>query len=268
MSEPLISVVTPSYNQAEFLERNLESVMEQSVDDVEHIVVDGGSDDGTVGILEEYEDEYDLKWVSESDRGQSHAVNKGLEMASGEWIGWQNSDDFYLDGAIDSVAETIRNRSSIDVIYGDVVYVDQDGAVINRSFKTVPSKFIQRYWSLFASNQSLFLRSEVLNRIGGLNEQLYYTMDAELTWEILSGDYSLYRIGSPIGAFRVQPEAKTYGEVQDEQREELREIYGYPWYDTVVPDRILRRSAQFLKFGYLVREGRIEALTQNVKSRL
>jgi len=265
MCPPKISVVTPSYNQASFLKKNLESVRSQSYEPVEHIVIDGGSDDGTVDILREYEDEYDLQWVSEPDRGQTHALNKGIEMATGDWIGWQNSDDYYLPGSFASAVAALDRNPSADAVYGDICIVDSAGSEPGRQFMVHPSKFVQRYWSLFASNQSLFVRTETLDRIHPLDEDLVYTMDAALTWELLTGSHNLVHIPETLGAFRVQKNAKTFSDVSEEQRRELDRIYDHPWYESVVPRSILEATAQCLKFAGLLRGRRCHALEYNIR---
>src|SRR6056297_2453461 len=118
-SEPLVSILTPSYNQGKYIEENIKSVRNQTTCSFEHIVVDANSSDSTVDILKNYEDQYNLKWISEEDRGQSHALNKALDIASGDWVGWQNADDYYVENAFGYLANTIREQNP-DVVYGDV----------------------------------------------------------------------------------------------------------------------------------------------------
>jgi glycosyltransferase involved in cell wall biosynthesis len=262
----VLSIITPSYNQSGYLERNIESIQTQSGIDIEHIVVDGGSDDGTKDILRDYHKLYNLRWVSEPDRGQTHALNKGLEMATGDWVGWQNSDDFYLPGAFESFRQALETNPQADVVYGDLVIVDEDGDELSQKFMTRPSKFIQRNWSLFASNQSLFVRRPILEEIFPLDENLEYTMDAQLTWELLQGDYNLVHVAEPLGAFRVQSDAKTYGSVRDLQDAELRQIYGYPLYQRILPDFVLENTAKAIKAAYLLLDNNIEGLRYNMRN--
>lgn len=266
MMSKTLSIITPSYNQSEYISKNIESVLSQSKTDIEHIIVDGGSDDGTIDILREYDDAYNLQWVSESDRGQTHALNKGLQMAKGDWVGWQNSDDFYLPGAFEAFRQTLRENPQADVIYGDLIIVDEEGEKIAQQFMTRPSKFIQRHWSLFASNQSLFVRRSVLEEILPLDEDLKYTMDAELTWNLLDQDYNLVHIAESFGAFRVQPNAKTFEGVRDLQDEELRKIYAYPLYQRIIPDFALENLAKAIKAAYLLLDQNFEAIWYNIKN--
>jgi len=269
MGDPFISIVTPSYDQADFIEDNILSVKTQAqkVDnEVEHIVIDGGSNDGTVKLLQEHENDYNLRWISEKDRGQSHAVNKGIQMARGDWIGWQNSDDYYLQNSFALVQNVIKNSNDVSVIYGDLLIVDEEGNEISRQFMTHPSKFIQRNWSLFASNQSTFFKKDVFERVGYLKEEFNYAMDAELFWRILESDLELVHIPEYLGAFRVQKDAKTFGDVSKSQREELEVIYDYPVYEKVLPNRVLELLAMSVKALYLLYSRRWKAFEYNIRN--
>ncbi|WP_222104444.1 glycosyltransferase family 2 protein [Halorubrum ezzemoulense] len=264
MESKLLSIITPSYNQSGYISKNIESVLSQSNNDIEHIIIDGGSDDDTLDILREYEDSYNLRWVSEPDRGQTHAINKGFQMANGEWIGWQNSDDFYQANAFKIFRKELKKNPQADAIYGDLVIVDEKGEPMSKKFTTRPSKFVQRQWSLFASNQSLFIRRSVLEEIFPLDEELEYTMDAELTWKLLDGNYNLVHVAEALGAFRIQPEAKTFEGVQDLQDEELRQIYGHRLYQQIVPSYVLENMAKATKAVYLLLDRRFDAILHNV----
>jgi len=227
-------------------------------------VIDGGSDDGTVKLLRQYEDEYNLQWVSESDQGQTHALNKAIQRATGEWVGWQNSDDYYLPGALNKVGETVEMNGDLDVVYGDLLIVDETGEQISRQFMTRPSAFVQRHWSLFASNQSLFARRDLLKAIHPLNEEFTLAMDAELTWELLNRADAFFHIKEPLGAFRVQEDAKTYGDVSAKQQTELDQIYTYPRYERWLPQPLLCNTAKFVKLCLLLSEGHTEAIRHNI----
>lgn len=267
MSGPSISVVTPSYNQAEFIEETLRSVRRSDCD-VEHVVVDGGSDDGTVEILREYEDEYELRWVSEPDRGQSHALNKGIEMATGDWIGFQMSDDYYLEGAFETVRDAIEGHPEADVVYGDVIHVDADGDEVSRTFNIPPSRFVQRYWSLYSNLQSAFFRAEVFDLVGDFDERLEYTMDADLFWRLLDADVRLVHLPAFLGTFRTHDTAKTPTRSTADEQAEWRLIYGdyNAGLERYVSPSTLRVPAKVLKALKLLRIGRFEAFTYNLRS--
>ncbi|MGQ0603596.1 MAG: glycosyltransferase family 2 protein, partial [Anaerolineales bacterium] len=122
---PRLSIITPSFNQAQFLEATLRSVLDQHYPNLEYLVIDGGSTDDSVAIIQRYADRL-AYWVSEKDRGQSDAINKGLARATGEIVAWLNSDDTYLPGALAAQAGYLCAHTDVEVVYGDCVYTDAD----------------------------------------------------------------------------------------------------------------------------------------------
>ena len=266
MIVPSLSIITPSYNQGEFIEDNIMSIKNQlEYANIEHIVVDGGSDDETINILQKHEDDYNLRWVSEPDQGQSHAINKGIKMAEADWIGWQNSDDFYLPNAFERFSQAVDSNPSSDLIYGDLLIVDDNGQTVSRKYSTHPDPFIQKYWSHFTSNQCLFLNRRVFDMIGDINEDLSYNMDGDLFWRIVQQDLQSTHIPYFVGAIRVHESAKTQGEITDKQKQESQMIYPISIYDCVFPAIALKTSARLKKALYLLRDGRREAIRWNIK---
>jgi len=128
-SWPKISIVTPSFNQGTYLEKTIRSVLLQGYPNLEYIIIDGGSTDQSVEIIKKYESWVDF-WVSEEDRGQSHAINKGLEKATGELLGWLNSDDYFLPDALFKLARSYLEDSSVGAIYGQGHMVDEKGIIV------------------------------------------------------------------------------------------------------------------------------------------
>ena len=172
----LVSIITPSYNQGRFIEDTLLSVKNQDYPNIEHIVVDGGSTDKTLEILRKYENQYDLKWISESDEGQSDAVNKGFRMAKGEIIGWINSDDGYFDvSAISSVVKFFDKYDDADVIYGDVVRINENNLILfiikNRNFNY---NYLKK--TCFIWQPAAFFRRKIIDNFE-LNTSLDIAMD-------------------------------------------------------------------------------------------
>lgn len=269
MAEPVLSVITPSYNQAEFIEENIQSVRNLASDDVEHIVVDGDSNDDTVSILKSHESDYDLRWVSEPDDGQSHAINKGIEMAEGQFIGWLNADDYYLPGAFDAFDEVRRKHPETDVIYGDFVFVDESGAELSPKYHTRPSRFVHKHWQNYTANHCTFFNSRVLAELGGVREDLEYVMDIDLLWRIITEGYSLRHTPSFIAARRLHAGAKTVGDESERnsiEKQLLDDMYGRSTVERAVPDKLLTVGAFTLQSVLYARERHWGALRHSVTS--
>lgn len=204
---PEISIITPSLDQAAFLERAIESVAAQSGVRTEHIVIDGGSSDGTLAILQRRSRE-GLRWISEPDRGQSHAFNKGLRVASADVVGWLNADDEYAPGALRSAVELLQTRPDLDVVHGHVDEIDEAGWVRRRlparGFD-LRSLLLQRF-TLY--HPSFFYRREALDGIGPVDEDLQLVMDFDLALRI-ARSCRVGRIDTVLARHRVHPGAKS-----------------------------------------------------------
>ncbi|PTD94213.1 hypothetical protein C9439_03960 [archaeon SCG-AAA382B04] len=260
---PTLSIITPSYNQEDFIEENILSVKEQTTKEIEHVIIDGDSDDKTLEIIKEYEDEYNLRWISEPDSGQSEAINKGIEMAEGDWIIWLNADDFFLPNALKNFFKAKKIFKKADVIYGDLKYVNQDKKTIRKKYHTKPSKFIHKHWKYFTANHCTFFREEVLKEVRGVNEDLEYTMDIDLLWRVLDSHYKLNHIPEFIAAHRKHSEAKTYGKKTKKHKEEskrLRNMPDYSFIEKILPRELLALLAIFLQSTLFLREKRLEAI--------
>ena len=168
---PKISIVTPSFNQGKFIEETIRSVLLQGYPNFEYIIIDGGSTDGSLEIIKKY-----AKWitysVSESDNGQTHAINKGFKRATGEIVAWLNSDDYYQYSTLSCIAKFFANNDQVDFIYGDLKWVDGNGKTFG---KLVPDEFdiIKLLFYCLIPQQSCFWRSSVFKDIGYLNEKYY-----------------------------------------------------------------------------------------------
>lgn len=171
---PLVSVVTPSFNQGEFIEETIKSVLSQDYPNIEYIVIDGGSTDNTLEILEKYSDK--IKWISEYDKGQADAVNKGFEMARGEILGWLNSDDTYCPGAISKAVEVLLTNPDIIMVYGDAHFIDREGCITGRYF-TEPFDLQRLADVCFICQPTAFLKSGVIEKAGMLDTNLQTCMD-------------------------------------------------------------------------------------------
>lgn len=205
--EALVSVVTPSLNQRQFIGETVESVLAQDYPSIEYVVVDGGSRDGTVELLQAYGER--LRWVSEPDSGQSAAINKGWQLCTGEIIAWLNSDDTYLPGAVASAARYLRQHPEVDVVYGECDYVDVRGSVLRRyPTRTYDYRELLRTTTNFIPQPATFIRRRAAQVAGLLDESLSYVMDYEY-WLRLGLHASFAHLPVPLATSRLHPDCKT-----------------------------------------------------------
>ena len=187
---PRISVITPSFNQGQFLEQTICSVLDQGYPNLESIVIDGGSTDNSVDIIRKYE-RHLTYWVSEKDRGQCDAINKGLRCATGEVWAYLNSDDCYLPGTFDAVATALAEGPGVQWVTGHARYVDENGkpleTLIPTPFSSVRETLVR--WEgpprAVAIQVSNFMRRGILERFGLFDETLHYSMDFEFGLRLL-----------------------------------------------------------------------------------
>jgi len=222
-----ISIVTPSYNQAKFLEDALRSVKEQSYPAFEHIVMDGGSTDGSVDILRHYSSRpgwQHLRWKSEPDRGQSDALNKGFRLVSGDVVGWLNSDDRYRPDCFRAMVNAFADHPESDVLYGDYTYIDETGRVWRIRREIEFNRFILLYLHmLYVPTPSSFFRRRIFDEGNWIDTQFHYAMDYEFILRLARRGYSFRHIPALVADFRLHPESKT-GAHADQQRQEHNAI--------------------------------------------
>ncbi len=245
---PEISVVVPSYQQAEFLPRTLDSILTQGYPSLQIVVIDGGSTDGSVEILEGYRERYpeQLEFVSETDRGQAHAVNKGLARARGEIIGWLNSDDIYAPGALIAVGRELASNQECDVLYGRADYIDADDQHLG-PYPVRPSfDWHALAHNCFLCQPAVFWRRRLTEEGFQLDEDLQTCMDYEL-WIRLGRDRQFHYFDRILAHSRIYAENKTLArrsEVFDEILRVVRRHYGwlpYSWALGQAAHRLSRR---------------------------
>lgn len=178
---PLVSIITPSYNQGYFIQETINSVLQQDYRQIEHIVVDGGSTDQTLTILQSNaQADERLHFVSEPDRGQSHAINKALAMAKGEIVGWLNSDDTYLPGAISKAVQAFQAHPEWGMLHGQCYIVNGNSQIMTPFYSEQATDFSKLANRVGICQPAAFLRKNVFDQVGGVDENLHFCMDYEL----------------------------------------------------------------------------------------
>ena len=203
-----VSVVTPSFNQAQFLERTLASVASQLRAQVEHVVFDGGSTDGSVAILERFRPA--VRWTSEKDAGQADAVNQGIRATDGDVIGWLNSDDVYYPGAIQRVVEYLDEHPDVDVVYGMADHIDRDDYAFE-AYPTEPWSFERLKHRGIICQPAAFFRRRVVERHGALDASLRYCMDYEYWLRLAKAGARFAYLEEKLAGSRLYAETKTLG---------------------------------------------------------
>ncbi len=207
MKQP-ICVVTPSLNQGRFLERTVRSVLDQGTAELDYLVVDGGSSDASVEVLERYSGR--LRFISEPDRGQAHAVNKALERTAAPIVGWLNSDDVYLPGALDAVRRVFEASPEVDVVYGDAFHIDEDDRYLD-AYPTEAWRPDRLRETCFLCQPAVFFRRRVIEHHGLLDERLHYCLDYEYWLRLALGGARFHHLPRPLAGSRLHPETKTLG---------------------------------------------------------
>jgi glycosyltransferase involved in cell wall biosynthesis len=221
---PKLSIITPSFNQAQYLEQTILSVLDQNYEPLEYIIIDGGSTDGSVDIIKKYEDRL-AYWVSEPDRGQAHAINKGLQQATGDIVAFLNSDDLYLPGAFAAVERYFSEHPRVEWICGDTLMFGNGmkDEVINAQVPKTAAECL--CWAYLAPQPGMFWKRELLR--DGFAERWRYCFDHELYVRLLLEGRRCEHLGVPLAAYRLHAASKTVaeGSLFDREFDEIVDIY-------------------------------------------
>ncbi|MCF7804250.1 MAG: glycosyltransferase [Candidatus Marinimicrobia bacterium] len=225
---PKISIITPSFNQGEFIEKTIQSVINQDYSNTEYIVIDGGSSDSTVEIIEQYE-KHITYWISEPDTGQSNAINKGLKKATGEIWAYLCSDDTYNEGVLQSVATVFQENPNCDLIYGGCNFINENN-IVTRVKR--PGEFNRKKLLMgnYLYQPSVFLRTNIFQRFGLFSEELNYSMDYEY-WLRISKEANFCYIDKILSNYRLHTNSKSMDQIVSMVREssKVRKRYGAGW---------------------------------------
>ena len=226
-SFPKISIVTPSYNQGQYIEQTILSVINQNYPNIEYIIIDGGSTDNTVEIIKKYEDKITY-WVSEKDKGQSDALNKGLAKCTGDIFNWINSDDYFEQGTFAKLANYFKTSNNVDMVCGYCNYFESNIATITfkhrlQLFENVEKTLIEQK----INQPATFYKLSVINSLGGINTDLHYGMDLDLWFRYLLqfGQENIMLVDDLFAHFRLHDESKTV-QLQERFRKEENLIWG------------------------------------------
>src|SRR5829696_2273801 len=218
---PKLTIITPCWNHGRGIERTIRSVLDQGYENLEYIVVDGGSTDGSVSVIERYADRL-AWWVSEPDRGQTHALNKGLRRATGEWVAYINSDDHYLPGAFDAAASAFESTGAPWVV-GTCRYVDGEGKLIALWIPELPRG--SRHWWMLGPwgvpQAATFWRRDLIGRFGPFREDMHYVFDTEYGLRLAFSGVLPVIIDAELATRVIHPEAKSW-DLRPFEREQRR----------------------------------------------
>jgi glycosyltransferase involved in cell wall biosynthesis len=211
MNQPVtLSIITPSYNQAQYLEQTLRSVISQRDQVLEYFVYDGGSSDGSAALIEKYSSNIDY-WVSEKDAGQSDVLARGFARATGDYLGWINSDDVYLPGALKQVRWALSANPHWDIITGWHVRIDAGSRIFSAHRLAGESSAAARWGSFHPCQPTVFFRRSLYERVGGVNPELHLVMDTELFFRMMDAGAVFGHVPMYLAAFRRHGESKGMG---------------------------------------------------------
>ncbi len=208
IEKPLVSIVTPSFNQAQYLEGTILSVISQSYQPIEYIIIDGGSTDGSLEIVEKHADQL-AYWVSEKDKGQTDALNRGFAAARGSIFAWLNSDDIYKPDAVGEAVDYLLQHPQVGMVYGDLDFIDENNRVIGKFPAAQTNLKLLRRGYVHIPQPSAFFRADHWHKVAPLDDSFYFAMDYDLWVRLARLTKFKYLPGKTWASFRLHSGAKT-----------------------------------------------------------
>lgn len=238
-----ISIVTPTYNSAAYLEETIHSILNQSYKNFEHIIIDGQSTDNTVDLIKKYSH---IQWFSEKDNGQSNAINKGFRLATGDILAWQNSDDLYFPDTFETVVDFFQKNPDVDIVYGYYQLIEAGGEWICDVKPIDWNLWLFAHGRFVPVQPTVFWRRKVYELVGDLDESLHYCMDVDFYCRS-SKEFKFACIHKFLGKFRVHPQSKTQNvanikKIRQEWKAILSHSFNYSFMDSLICDFFYYRS--------------------------
>jgi len=240
-NSPLVTIITPSFNQAPYLEETINSVLGQTYPRIEYIIMDGGSTDGSVEIIKRYQNKL-AYWVSEKDRGQTDAINKGFARAKGEVLAWINSDDTLRPNAVEEAVRFLNDNPDIGLVYGDTHYIDEHSKVIGRFPAAQTDLARLRRGYVHIPQQASFFRKSIWDQIGPLDPEFFFAMDYDL-WVRIAGKAEIRYLPRWWANFRLHRGAKSI-DADDRCWPEMLKVHyrdGGRWFSPIVMKYYVRK---------------------------
>jgi glycosyltransferase involved in cell wall biosynthesis len=221
MNNPTISIVTPTYNQGQYIEETIQSVLDQNYPNLEYIIIDGGSTDNTVEIIKKYE-KHLTYWESQPDKGQAHAINKGLKHCTGEIFNWLNSDDYLAPGALQAIANAFDN-SNADAVAGQTIYFEKNKFQEPEQLANLGAKKLIRWdKGVVFIQPGIWMKKDLVQQCGSIDEQFHFAFDWDLIIRYLHCSPKVKYINQPLVNFRLHDESKTVSSLDKFHKEEER----------------------------------------------
>ncbi len=237
---PIISIITPSYNQAQFLDQTIRSVVGQRQQIHEYFVLDGGSKDGSVDIIQKYADRIDW-WVSEKDKGQSDAIHRGFVRATGDILYWLNSDDVLLPGTLAKVRQAFAANPHWDVLTGYSLHIDAQSRITGAFRMGLESLWMATHGTLHVCQQTCFFKRSLYEKVGGLNLDLHCVMDTDLWTRMLKAGAVWGHIPDYLACFRIHEAAKGSSWLKEYAKE-------HQWLAQTYPDCFGPRGFRYARY--------------------